>query len=133
MRSKSHNNAIALAATPDETARLLRRAKTDSDPVITYDPVDRPEVANLLLLTGLCEDLDPAELAEQIGSRGAAELKRRAIEAINERLRPIRDRRAALMGDRGYLRAVLHEGSAAARAIAQDTLRHVSAAMHTDY
>ena len=43
--SKSRNNAIALAATADETARLLRQAKTDSDPHITYDPEDRPEVA----------------------------------------------------------------------------------------
>lgn len=34
--SKSANNAIALAATADETARLLRRARTDSDPHITY-------------------------------------------------------------------------------------------------
>ena len=42
--SKSRNNAIALAATADETARLLRQAKTDSDPHITYDPRDRPEV-----------------------------------------------------------------------------------------
>jgi tryptophanyl-tRNA synthetase len=48
--SKSRNNAIALAASADETARLLRRAKTDSDPNIAYDPVTRPEVSNLVLL-----------------------------------------------------------------------------------
>jgi tryptophanyl-tRNA synthetase len=98
--SKSRNNAITLAASPEETARLLRRAKTDSDPNITYDPVNRPEVANLVLLTALAEKLDPHHLAEQIGSRGAAELKRRAAEAINERLRPLHRRRAELMRDR---------------------------------
>ena len=63
--SKSRNNAIALAASADETARLLRRAKTDSDPNITYDPVSRPEVSNLVLLTALCEELDPRELADR--------------------------------------------------------------------
>jgi tryptophanyl-tRNA synthetase len=131
--SKSRSNAIALAAGADETARLLRQAKTDSDPVITYDPENRPEVANLVLLTALCEEIEPRDLAEQIGSRGAAELKRRATEAVNERLRPIRNRRTELMRDRGYLRAVVRDGSAAAREIARNTLAQVSAAMHTGY
>lgn len=57
------------------------------------------------------------------GSRGAAELKRRAIDAVNERLRPVRDRRSELMRDRGYPRTVLRDGSAAARGIAQSTSR----------
>jgi tryptophanyl-tRNA synthetase len=85
------------------------------------------------LLTALCEETDPRQLAEQIGSRGAAELKRRATEAVNERLRPVRDRRSELMRDRGYLRTVLRDGSAAARSIAQSTLARVAAAMHTNY
>jgi tryptophanyl-tRNA synthetase len=131
--SKSRNNAITLAATADETARLLRQAKTDSDPHIAYDPPGRPEVSNLVLLTALCEEVDPRQIAEQIGSRGAAELKRRATEAVNERLRPIRDRRSDLMRDRGYLRTILRDGTAAARRIAQSTLGQVTAAMHTNY
>lgn len=36
--SKSRGNAIALSATPDETARLIRGAKTDAERHITYDP-----------------------------------------------------------------------------------------------
>jgi tryptophanyl-tRNA synthetase len=131
--SKSRNNAIALAASADETARLLRRAKTDSNPNITYEPESRPEVANLVLLTALCENASAEQVALDIGSRGAAELKRRAVEAVNERLRPIRERRAELISDRAYLRQVLLDGSATARDIAQDTLRQVSAAMHTQY
>jgi tryptophanyl-tRNA synthetase len=51
--SKSRNNAIMLSADEDETARLIKKAKTDSERVITYDPENRPEVANLLLLTSL--------------------------------------------------------------------------------
>ena len=37
------------------------------------------------------------------------------------------------MSDRGYLRTILRDGSLAARAIAQNTLERVSAAMHTNY
>ena len=131
--SKSRQNAIALAASPEQTAALLRAAKTDSERYITYEPQRRPEVANLVLITALCEDLDPHLIAEQIGDRGANELKRRATDAINERLRPIRERRAALINDRAYLRAVVRDGSMAARGIAQSTLAQVAAAMHTTY
>jgi tryptophanyl-tRNA synthetase len=131
--SKSQHNSIALAASADETARMLRAAKTDSDPHISYDPQHRPEVSNLVLLTALCEDLEPQTVAEQIGSRGAAELKRRATDAVNECLRPIRERRAELVRDREHLRSIVREDSAVARSIAQDTLTQVSSAMHTVY
>ncbi len=130
---KSRRNAIAIAATADETARLICSAKTDLDPHITYEPERRPEVSNLVLLTALCEGTDPPLVAEQIGTRGAAELKRRATEAINERLRTIRATRAELVADRAYLRQVLRAGSFAAAAIADQTLEIVSAAMHTSY
>ncbi|MEO6859478.1 MAG: tryptophan--tRNA ligase, partial [Solirubrobacteraceae bacterium] len=131
--SKSRHNSIALAASADDTARLLRGAKTDSDPHITYEPESRPEVSNLVLLTALCEGADPAAVAEEIGGHGAAELKRRATEAVNERLGPIRRRRADLLDDRAYLRTVLRNGSDTARAIAQHTLAEVAEVMHTAY
>ena len=131
--SKSRNNAVTLAATSDETARLLRSAKTDSERQITYDPEARPEVSNLLLLTALCERGDPEEIAAEIGEHGAVELKRRATEAVNEMLAPVRRRRAELISDRQYLRAILRDGSETARAVAQQTLADVAEAMHTSY
>jgi tryptophanyl-tRNA synthetase len=40
--SKSRGNMIRLAATEDETASLIRKARTDSEPTITYEPERRP-------------------------------------------------------------------------------------------
>ena len=131
--SKSRNNSIALAAGADETARLLRSAKTDSDRRITFDPERRPEVSNLVLLIALCEGLDPHQVAAEVGTRGGSELKRRATEAVNEHLRPIRARRAEIAKDRGYLRTIVREGSAVARSLAEQTLAEVADAMHTSY
>lgn len=65
--SKSRGNAIALAATADETARLIKGARTDGERHITYNPDGRPEVSSLLLLAALCQDRDPREVAEEIG------------------------------------------------------------------
>jgi tryptophanyl-tRNA synthetase len=131
--SKSRGNAVALSATEDETARLLQGAKTDPERLITYEPERRPEVSNLLLLAALCLEVSPQELAGQIGGAGSARLKRLVIEAVNERLRPIRDKRRELAGQDDYLRGVLADGAGRARAIADATLADVRRLMHKSY
>ena len=131
--SKSRRNAIPLSATEDETARLIRGAKTDSDRRITYDPRRRPEVSNLVLLAALCQERNPRDLADEIGDAGSAALKHLVTEAVNERLRPARALRAELIQDRAYLRQVLRTGNEAANVLAQKTLDAVRQLMHTTY
>ena len=127
--SKSRGNAIALAASADETARLIRGAKTDAQRHITYDPAGRPQVAGLILLAALCQGREPAQVAADIGAGGAALLKSVVTEAVNEYLRPLRARRSEYAADRGYIRAVLAAGNARANAVADATLDEVRAAM----
>ncbi|NEA24911.1 tryptophan--tRNA ligase [Actinomadura bangladeshensis] len=129
--SKSRGNAIALSAGPDETTRLIRRAVTDTDRHITYDPETRPQVSNLVLLAALCQDRDPHEVAAEIGDGGGAALKKVVADSVNEFLRPMRARRAELIADRGYLRGVLAEGGDRANAVADRTLEEVRAAMES--
>ncbi|MBW3086074.1 Tryptophan--tRNA ligase 2 [Austwickia sp. TVS 96-490-7B] len=131
--SKSRGNTIELGMSADETAKRLKRAVTDSDRHITYDPQNRPEVANLLLMAGLLSGRDPEMLAEEIGDGGGARLKAVVTEAVNEHLAPIRARRAELAADPGHLRAVLAEGNARARDVATATLDEVRAAMSMSY
>src|SRR4051795_12615740 len=88
--SKSRGNAIALRDDEDRTAALLRRATTDAERTITYEPERRPAVANLVLLGALCRGESPESFAEGIGTRGAAALKSAVTEAVNEHLRPLR-------------------------------------------
>lgn len=131
--SKSRGNAIELRSTEDETAALIRRAKTDAHRTITYDPVGRPEVASLLLTASMCTGADPVDVADSIGDRGAGALKALVTEAVNEYFRPLRRRRIDLAGDPGYLRAVLARGNARANEIADDTLGHVRRVMDMTY
>jgi tryptophanyl-tRNA synthetase len=130
---KSAGNAIALRASADETARLIRRAKTDAERRITYEPERRPEVSNLVLLAALCRGEAPQTVAEAAGEGGASALKALVTEAVNERLAPVRRRRDELVRDRAFLRGVLRDGNERARAIAADTLATVKRLMHTDY
>ncbi len=67
---KSLGNSIYISSSKDETAALLKGAKTDSERVVTYDPDQRPEVSNLVLLGSLCLDITPHEFASKIGTGG---------------------------------------------------------------
>jgi tryptophanyl-tRNA synthetase len=131
--SKSAGNAILLRADEDETARLIRSAKTDSDRRITYDPVARPAVANLLRMAAVCAGRSPEEVAAEVANGGAAVLKRVATEAVNERLRPLRARRRELADADDYLRQVLAAGNAHANTVADRTLQQVQEAMGMTY
>jgi tryptophanyl-tRNA synthetase len=131
--SKSRGNAVELRATEDQTAALIRRARTDARRTITYDPERRPEVASLLLIAALCTGADPTDLADSLGDRGSAALKALVIEAVNEHLRPLRQRRAALAADSAYLRGILERGNARANDLADRTLDEVRDAMGMTY
>lgn len=129
--SKSRGNSIALGADADETARLIKGAKTDAERHITYDPENRPGVSSLVLLAALCLDRDPHAVAEEIGGGGAAVLKRTVTEAVNSRMAPIRARRAEYARDMGYVRSVLRAGNERANEFATATLDEVSGVMGT--
>jgi len=128
--SKSRNNAIMLSADEDETAKLIKRAKTDSERNISYDPVSRPEVSNLLLLVSLSTGKAPEEIAEEIGDGGSGKLKTILTDAINEYLRPLRTRRKELEQNIDFIRSTLRAGVVSAREEAVKTLDEVREVMN---
>jgi len=130
---KSLGNAIAIGASEDETAALIRRAKTDSERTITYDPDARPEVSNLVMLGALCAGSTPESFAEEIVAAGSRALKERVTEAVNEYFRPIRERRRTFTQDESWVWKVLHDGNERARGEADQTLDDVMSMMGMRY
>ena len=133
--SKSRGNAIA-ARRDRRRDRAADRAAPRPTPSGTSPTTRsrRPEVSNLVLLAALC--LDRGAGGRRRGDRrraAAAALKRLVTEAVNERFRDIRARRAELTADPGYLRDVLRAGNQRAQQIAAQTLAEVRQLMHTDY
>ncbi|KAJ3348979.1 hypothetical protein GGF32_005885 [Allomyces javanicus] len=132
--SKSHANPksrIDLTDSDATIAKKIRGAVTDSDPSVTWDPEHRPGVANLLSLYAACRDLDPAGLpeGELKGVVGMANLKQKVAECVVDTVRPVRDEYLRLGGEEGYVKAVLEEGNARARAEADATWEMVMKAV----
>lgn len=125
--SKSLDNHIDLAATPEETTQRLRTAFTDPQRLRRSDP-GRPEVCNVYALHQL---FSPAVAVAQVYSecttaqRGCVDCKRELAGGVNAFLEPLRERRRELEEKPDLVREVLAEGGKKARAIAQDTIAEV--------
>jgi tryptophanyl-tRNA synthetase len=129
--SKSFRNTISLAASDDETAQIIKRSQTDSERLITFDPVNRPGISALLTYAALTTGKTEHELAAEIGSAGAGALKNMVTESINEYFRPIRIKRQELTKNLDYIESVLRSGNEKANQIAGRSLTEVREVMGT--
>ncbi len=131
--SKSYGNSIMLSATAEETAKLIKKSKTDSDRFITFDKENRPGVSALLTTAALCTGRTEVEIAEEIGNDGSGALKKYVTEVVNEFMAPHRARREELAQDMDHVKEVLHEGNKHMNEIANETLGEVCEAMGMVY
>ncbi len=125
--SKSYDNCIYLNESPDETARKIGDAFTTPTKLKKTDPgvPENCAVCNLLRLYSPNWETQWEE--DRSGNRGCVQNKRECIEAVNEALRPFRERRAGLDDD--AIEQILRKGSEEAREFASRTMDQVRAAM----
>ncbi len=128
--SKSVNSPLGTVLMLDEPAdieRKVKRAVTDTDGEVRYDPEAKPGVSNLLELLAVSTGRSPAEVATSY--QGYGDLKRDVAEALIELLRPVRERRTALAADPGGVTAILAKGADKARTTASATYRRAALAI----
>ncbi len=134
--SKSYGNTIDLSDDAATVAKKVRQMYTDpkrvradipgtveGNPVFTFHDVfnpNRDEVADL-------------KARYEAGRVGDVEVKTKLAAAVNARLEPIRERRAAALARPGYLREVMMEGSRKARVTAVETMQRVREAVKLVY
>jgi tryptophanyl-tRNA synthetase len=112
---------------PDAIARKVRRAVTDTDGEVRFDPATKPGVSNLLEILGSLRSEDPREAAARYASYG--ELKEDLAQVLVETLGPIKERRDELLGDTAAVRTILEVGAERARSMASKKYAQAAAAM----
>jgi tryptophanyl-tRNA synthetase len=118
--SKLQTGVIQVLEDPASIARKFKRAVTDSDGEVRFDPEHKPGVSNLLQILGALRDEKPEAVAAGYTQYGP--LKADAGEAVIEALRPVRERASELLADRGELASLLHKGADRAGTVASVTL-----------
>ncbi|RAK83183.1 tryptophanyl-tRNA synthetase [Aspergillus costaricaensis CBS 115574] len=131
--SKSHvdeRSRILLTDSPGQIHKKLKAALTDSETTITYDPLRRPGVSNLLELLSHFEGRSCEELVLEFQSTSLRALKENLAHKISNHLQPVREKYFSLMEDKtGYLEGISEKGARAARANAELTMIRVREAM----
>ncbi|KAE8231441.1 hypothetical protein CF326_g3541 [Tilletia indica] len=134
------NSRIMLTDTPEQITAKLKRAVTDGEARLSYDPESRPAVSNLLLILstlrnrqasqgqGVPTEITPAQVADELNQQhggSASALKSAVTEAVIESLMPVQRELHRLQADRGYLIEIESKGRDKARERAARTMDEV--------
>jgi len=129
--SKSLNNHIELAATPEETTKRVREMVTDPARQRKTDP-GNPDVCNVFSMHKIFSpkaEVDMINVECRRAGIGCVDCKLRFANNLNSHLEPFRARRAEIAAKPNYAQDVLHDGAKRARAIAEQTIVEVREAI----
>ena len=129
--SKSLNNHIELASTPEETAARVREMVTDPARIKRTDP-GNPDVCNVYTMHKIFSPQTDVEMVNVECRRagiGCVDCKKLLAKNLNTHLEPFRAKRAEFASKPGYVQEVLDDGAKRARTIAQQTMEEVREAI----
>ena len=124
-KSDPEDTFISLLDPPDAIRRKVKRAVTDSEADIRFDPANKPGVSNLLSIIAALTGQSVEEAAAELQGQGYGKLKDRVSECVIETLAPLQSEHRRLMADKAYLQGVLKENADIANGMALRTLRKV--------
>jgi tryptophanyl-tRNA synthetase len=122
-------NVIRLLDSTDVIMKKFKRAVTDSDGEIRYDPENKPGISNLLTIYACITGKTPEEAASEFAGAGYGGFKTAVGEAAAGLLAPVKERFGELLEDKGYLDKIIAANAQKAREMAEPTLERVKEAV----
>ena len=124
-KSDPADTFIALTDDADTIRRKIKRAVTDSDGEIRFDPENKPGVSNLLSIMSALGAGEIDALVNELQGQGYGALKSRVADCVIAALEPMQNEYKRLIADKTYLQGVLDENARTATYLATKTLRKV--------
>lgn len=123
--AENPNGSVFLNDDRDTVLRKFKRAVTDSDAQVKFDPENKPGVSNLLSIYSVFSEKSIAEAEADFAGKGYGEFKLAVGEVVADKLAPIQREQAKLLADKDYLNGVLKAGAEKAAFRARRTLSKV--------
>ena len=122
-------SCIYINDTPKDILEKCKKALTDFTSEVTYDPANRPGVANLINIHSALTGISPEDIC--IDSKGieTSKYKVHLAELLIEHLTPIREHSEYLINNKDHLESVLKIGEDTAKNIARQTMKEVANAV----
>jgi tryptophanyl-tRNA synthetase len=116
---------ISLADDRDTIIKKFKRAVTDSDAQVVYDPETKPGVSNLMGIYSLCTNKDIAAVQAEFESQGYGAFKTAVGESVADTLGPIQKQVLVYQNDPAQLSRMMKIGADRAKEIAGNTMNRV--------
>lgn len=127
--SKSYGNTIDIFGDEKETRKRVMSIVTDSTPVEAPKDPDSSTIFHLYSLCATREEIAAMREAFQRGGTGFGDFKKQLFGKIWEFFEPMRQRRAEILADPGYIDAVLERGARRANQVANEVMARVRSAI----
>ncbi len=124
-KSEESNGSVLLMDEPNIIKAKFRRAVTDSETCVRYDPENKKGVSNLMTIYSVCTGYTYEQIENDFSGKGYGEFKTAVGDAVVETLRPIREEAKRLLADKAYLNSVITKGAENAGRIAYRMLSKV--------
>lgn len=122
---KDPGGCIYIMQKPEDIMRSFKRAVTDSETCVRYDPEKKPGISNLMTIYSVATGKSFDEIEKEFDGKGYGDFKPAVGEAVVEMLRPIREEAERILKDKAYLEKVYRNGAEKAAYTANKTLRKV--------
>lgn len=123
--AENPNGTVFLSDDKDTVIRKFRRAVTDSDSAVKYDPENKAGVSNLLTIYCAFTEKSAEEAERDFSGCGYGDFKLAVGETVADKLAPLQAEHKRLLADKAYLEKVMEDGAAKADKIARRTLSKV--------
>lgn len=122
---KDPNGCVYMLERPEDIMRKFKKAVTDSEASVRYDPAGKPGVSNLMQIYSVATGKSFKAIEEEFAGRGYGDFKAAVGESVVEMLRPIQKETARILADKAYLQSVYRAGAEKAAHVANRTLGKV--------
>ncbi len=122
---KDPGGCIYIMQSPDDITRCFKRAVTDCETCVRFDPSDKPGVSNLMQIYSVATGASFGEIEKEFEGKGYGDFKVKVGESVVELLRPIREEAERLIADKTYLESIYKEGAEKASRASAKILRKV--------
>ena len=122
---KDQNGCVYMLERPEDIMRKFKKAVTDSEACVRYDPAAKPGVSNLMQIYAVTTGKSFEEIEREFAGHGYGDFKAAVGESVVELLRPIREETERMLSDKAYLQGVYRAGAEKAARVANRTLGKV--------
>ncbi len=122
---QDNGGCVCLLDKPETIMKAFKRAVTDSDTCVRYDPEGKPGISNLMQIYSVITGKSFSEIEDAFAGAGYGVFKTTVGEAVVELLRPVREAAERLFADKAYLESVYKDGAERAAYVADKTVRKV--------